>query len=586
VASSTPDAPRRASRRPPFRVRWLASAATLGAFAAVAVAAVQLAVAWRAQEATVNASLARYAAYAAKVAGEGVERRFADVSYRTLAPIIGARASRDGAPIPLDRFADFARLATAESPQLDADSALGFFRIAPGDRTGATATTIGVGPVATDEMLRAIALLALPPNETVWPGLATGNLTPHTWRGHHIIVDAAWQYGADGRRTGLYGITRDERVMVTSATAIIHRWQLLLPPLPFVGATASATPLSRADAGRLNLQYVALRVRDPGGGVLWTSPNWTRADMSASPFRASYAGGYGGDAERSLIFDAVLEPGLRRLVEDSAAQRLSRLLLFAVLLFAIGLAVVAVVGHRRQRALANARERFVAAVSHELRTPLAQIRMFSELLSDDKVRSPEQRQRWLAVIHREAIRLGTLVENVLVFARGEALGLTVSPRETDAVLLARDALGAFAPLASGRGVTLRAELPDRAPIWADPDAVRQVVGNLLDNAVKYGPEGQTVTVRVRQREGPRGEVALAVDDEGGGVPPADRERVWERYTRLHHDGTTGGSGLGLSLVRELIVRQGGRAWVENAPNGGARFVVTLPSARPVDDGPG
>jgi signal transduction histidine kinase len=256
------------------------------------------------------------------------------------------------------------------------------------------------------------------------------------------------------------------------------------------------------------------------------------------------------------------------------------MLLVAVLLFSIGLAVVALVGNRRQRALANARERFVAAVSHELRTPLAQIRMFSELLSNDMVRSPEQARRWLGVIHREAIRLGALVENVLIFARGEATGLRVSPQETDAVALARDALGAFVPVANGRGVTLRAELPDRAPVWADPDAVRQVIGNLLDNAVKYGPEGQTVTLRVRQREGPRGEVALAVDDEGGGVPRADRERVWERYTRLHHDGTTGGSGLGLSLVRELIVRQGGRAWVENAPTGGARFVITLPSDRP------
>jgi signal transduction histidine kinase len=77
---------------------------------------------------------------------------------------------------------------------------------------------------------------------------------------------------------------------------------------------------------------------------------------------------------------------------------------------------------------------------------------------------------------------------VLLFARGEAAGLHVSPRAVDAVALARDALSAFAPVANGRHVTLRAELPDTAPIWGDPDAVGQVIGNLLDNAVKYGPE--------------------------------------------------------------------------------------------------
>jgi signal transduction histidine kinase len=106
------------------------------------------------------------------------------------------------------------------------------------------------------------------------------------------------------------------------------------------------------------------------------------------------------------------------------------------------------------------------------------------------------------------------------------------------------------------------------------------LGNLLDNAVKYGPDGQTITVRVQtSATAADGEVALVVEDEGPGIPPAERERVWQPFTRLREeDGTRGGSGLGLSLVRELVVRQGGRAWVEDAAGGGARFVVTLPVA--------
>ena len=124
-------------------------------------------------------------------------------------------------------------------------------------------------------------------------------------------------------------------------------------------------------------------------------------------------------------------------------------------------------------------------------------------------------------------------------------------------------------------MTLREVIDESAPALIDAAAYRQIVLNLLENAVRYGPPGQTVTVRVeRVTSGAR----LVVEDEGPGIPIADRERVWAPFVRLtsqHHAST--GTGIGLAVVRDLTTRHGGRAWVDRAQSGGARFVVELPS---------
>jgi signal transduction histidine kinase len=111
----------------------------------------------------------------------------------------------------------------------------------------------------------------------------------------------------------------------------------------------------------------------------------------------------------------------------------------------------------------------------------------------------------------------------------------------------------------------------------DEGALRQMLLNLLDNGVKYGPEGQTVTIG---SEAVLDRVRVWVQDQGPGVPAGDRERVWDRFWRLERDRGTAvaGTGIGLSVVRELASLHGGRAWVETAPGGGARFVLDLPAA--------
>ncbi len=132
----------------------------------------------------------------------------------------------------------------------------------------------------------------------------------------------------------------------------------------------------------------------------------------------------------------------------------------------------------------------------------------------------------------------------------------------------------FAPLALAREAALRTEIEAGVVASLDPGAVRQMLLNLLDNAVKYGPRGQTLTLGMRREPGM---ARLWVDDQGPGIPVRDRRRVWERFSRLDRGTTTTpGAGIGLAVVMELARRHGGRAWVEEAPGGGARFVITVP----------
>jgi signal transduction histidine kinase len=230
---------------------------------------------------------------------------------------------------------------------------------------------------------------------------------------------------------------------------------------------------------------------------------------------------------------------------------------------------------RRERQLADLRSDFVSGVSHELRTPLTQIRMFSETLLLDRVRSPAERHRSLRIISEEAQRLTNLVDNVLFLSRGSRAGITPALGDCDMEALVADTVDAFVPLAMRRDVVITADTPPRLHARVDGEAWKQVLTNMLDNAVKYGPPGQTVHVRLLASGGL---MRLEVEDEGPGVPADERESVWQRFHRLDRDRGTArsGSGLGLAIVREIIARHGGRCWIEEAPGGGARVVVEAP----------
>lgn len=242
----------------------------------------------------------------------------------------------------------------------------------------------------------------------------------------------------------------------------------------------------------------------------------------------------------------------------------------------VGLVAAAVIQLRRQQQLAQLRVDFVSGVSHELRTPLAQIRLFAELLRNGQLRSDQERERSFNIIDEEAQRLTYLVENVLAFARSEhgRSAVTVEPLAMDTEM--EHAIDAFAPLARVRRAKVTSAIQPGIVARVDPRALRQIVLNLLDNAVKYGPIGQIVSVSLSQVAD---KALIVVEDKGPGVPRSEREKIWDPYVRLSRDteSAAGGSGIGLSIVKELVRLHQGRAWVEDAAGGGARFMVEFPA---------
>jgi signal transduction histidine kinase len=247
-----------------------------------------------------------------------------------------------------------------------------------------------------------------------------------------------------------------------------------------------------------------------------------------------------------------------------------------------GLALVALWQLRREQELARLRSDFTSSVSHELRTPLTQILLSAETLTLGRTRSESERGAAAGVIVDEARRLIHMVENVLSFARLERGVHQVDCWPTRLAPHVRGILTRWLAVATD-GVRIVPMLDEAAWARVDAGALTQVLGNLVDNAVKYGAPGQTVTVRLT-RDGSL--VRLAVEDEGPGVPEPARGRVWEPFVRMHggETGRPGGTGLGLTVVRELVRAMDGTTAVEQVQGSGARFVITLPAceAEPPD----
>jgi signal transduction histidine kinase len=237
---------------------------------------------------------------------------------------------------------------------------------------------------------------------------------------------------------------------------------------------------------------------------------------------------------------------------------------------------------RREQELSLLRTDFVSSVSHQLRTPLAQIRMFGETLLLGRVRNEEERERSLEIVVKEAQRLTHQVDNVLHFSRAQRGEVAMSLRETPLAPLVAEVLESFCPLAEAQNCRVESSLDDTLTAWVDPGAVRQILLNLLENAVKYGPPDQIIDVRLRK--GPAGSVQLLVEDEGEGIPEDQRREIFAPYSRLERDRDSGvaGSGIGLAVVKELARGQGASVRVGDSVSGGARFVVAFPppSQRP------
>ena len=228
--------------------------------------------------------------------------------------------------------------------------------------------------------------------------------------------------------------------------------------------------------------------------------------------------------------------------------------------------------------LEQVRREFVANVSHELRTPLTAIKGYAETLRDGGLKDPAQAAEFVGVIHRHAERLRELIEDLLDLAaveQGQARLTLVPVAPRDAVAQAE---AVVRPAAEGKRQTLSVAIPDGTPAArADRDRLAQVLINLLDNAVKFTPEGGRIGVGAAAGNG---RVVLSVFDNGVGIQPEDLGRVFERFYRADRsrDRREGGTGLGLAIAKHLVQAMGGTIEVESRPGAGTTFRVSLPAA--------
>ena len=321
--------------------------------------------------------------------------------------------------------------------------------------------------------------------------------------------------------------------------------------------------------GARNRDVVAIRVVDEAGEIVYesvpgvNSPAFTELTLPAE---------YG-----SLKLHVMVRPEQASNLIIGGVPRSKLPFLLGLLTLAAMMSVVAVVQIRRETEIAGMRADFVSSISHELRTPLAQIKLYLETLRTGRASTAEQRDWSLSHIDRETTRLGNLVENVLRFSR---LGRTDGTMggEVDLADEVEKIVDEFRPLAASRKASIDLVVTEHPIVRLKPENIRHVVVNLLDNAVKYGPTGQTVTVSVGM---PNGSGQIAVTDQGSGVPASERESIWRPFARAKTATDAAGSGIGLTIVRDVVDQNGGKAWVESAPDGGARFVVTIPATRTV-----
>jgi two-component system phosphate regulon sensor histidine kinase PhoR len=233
----------------------------------------------------------------------------------------------------------------------------------------------------------------------------------------------------------------------------------------------------------------------------------------------------------------------------------------------------------RLRQLEAVRQEFVANVSHELRTPLSLIKSAAETLIDGGKNDPAVTMRFLEIIDKHANRLTLLIDDLLLLARLDSGRIELKLGPVTLRAAAQDALDDAALIAQARRVTLENRVEADAVAHADPERLRQVLANLIDNAIKYGREGGSVSIGGRALD--RARVELTVRDDGPGIPAEAKSRIFERFYRLDkaRSREQGGTGLGLAIVKNVVQAHGGDVRVESASGAGTEFFITLPAAK-------
>jgi signal transduction histidine kinase len=372
--------------------------------------------------------------------------------------------------------------------------------------------------------------------------------------GRSVIVVPSMTLDGSGRPLIVYGFATDPGPYIHDAVERAFQRQRLLPP-----ALTRGIPVD---------SILAVRVLDLEGAVVYQNSPTFDSRYDALDTLQSHG----------LQFNLAINPVMADRLIIGGMPRSNLASLIGLFALSAGLLVLVLYQLGRQQELVRLRSEFVSGVSHELRTPLAQIRVLAELLRLGKIPSEERRERSLRIIDQEARRLTFLVESILSFSSLDRD--KVVPTMTDVAAEIDEIVAGFEPLASIHGVRIETSLERGLVANVDRAAMRQMLLNLLDNAVRYGPDGQTVKVMT---ESHNGTWRLTVEDQGKGIPASERERIFEPYYRMNRDarGEKGGSGIGLAVVRGLVEKHGGHVRVDDPAEGsGARISLELPVAGP------
>ena len=229
------------------------------------------------------------------------------------------------------------------------------------------------------------------------------------------------------------------------------------------------------------------------------------------------------------------------------------------------------------RRLEQVRKEFVANVSHELRTPLTSIQGYLETLLDDATIEPEARRRFIKVAHMHAERLGRLVDDLLQLSNMETGKMILEPATIRLYQVAQEMIAIFESQAAQKKLVLRNQVPSDLTVRADRDRLVQILVNLVDNAVKYTPEGGQVALGAAP--GPTGFVEVRVQDTGIGIPSTDLPRITQRFYRVDkmRSRELGGTGLGLAIVKHLVEAHGGQLSIDSELGKGTIVRFTLPT---------
>ena len=230
------------------------------------------------------------------------------------------------------------------------------------------------------------------------------------------------------------------------------------------------------------------------------------------------------------------------------------------------------------RQLEAVRQEFVANVSHELRTPLSLIKSAAETLIDGGKDEPDSLLRFLQIIDKNANRLTLLIDDLLMLSTLDSGNIRLALQSVSLRLAVQEAGDDLRGRASARGVAIKNKVDAALIVQADPDRLRQVLSNLIDNAIKYGRIEGEVVISARALDTRR--IEICVQDDGPGIPADACARIFERFFRgdKARSREQGGTGLGLAIVQHVVQAHGGEVRVESAPGAGARFSFTLPAA--------